>query len=100
MILVGVIKDHSNPVGVSRTIGRVIKPKVIGISKVAPVGVSNNGQVVGKDTVKAHTAKRRDTINRDMAMVTGTAGISSITTTSIGASNNRVVKPLQLAAKL
>lgn len=98
MILVGVIKDRSSPVGVSRTIGRVIKPKVIGISKVP--GVSNNGQVVGKDTVKAHTAKQ-DTINRDMAMVViGTTGISSITTTSIGASNNRVVKPLQLAAKL
>lgn len=98
MILVGVIKDRSSPVGVSRTIGRVIKPKVIGISKVP--GVSNNGQVVGKDTVKAHTVKQ-DTINRDMAMVViGTTGISSITTTSIGASNNRVVKPLQLAAKL
>lgn len=98
MILVGVIKGRSSPVGVSRTIGRVIKPKVIGISKVP--GVSNNGQVVGKDTVKAHTVKQ-DTINRDMAMVViGITGISSITTISIGASNNRVVKPLQLAAKL
>lgn len=98
LILVEAIKDHNSPAGDSRTIGRVIKAKVLGISKVAGV-VSNSGQVVGRDTVKVPTAKR-DTINRDMAMVIGTAGIRSITTTSIGASNNRVVRRLQLAAKL
>lgn len=97
--LAGVIKDHSSlEVGVK--IGRVISPRVIGISKVA--GVNNSGEAIGKDTViRARRTAKRDTVNRDTAMVIGTAaGISSITTTSIGASNHRVVRPLRLAAKL
>lgn len=59
----------------------------------------NSGVAVGRDTAKARTA-RQDTINMDTATVIGTAGINSITTTSIGVNNNRVGRLLQLAAKL
>lgn len=95
-ISAGVIKDHSSPVGVSRTIGQVTRPKEIGTNKVA--GDNNSGEAVGRDMAKAHTV-RQDTINMDTATVIGIAGINSITTTSIGV-NNRVDKLLQLAAKL
>lgn len=99
-----VIKDHSRPHGVSRITGQAAKRKAAGISKVD--GASNNGEEVGKDMpVREHTA-RRDTVSssssssRATATAIGTIGTSSITTISIGASNNRVDRPLQLAAKL
>lgn len=95
-ILVGIIKDRNSPVGV-KTIGQVARPKEIGINKAAG---DNSGEVVGRDTAKAHTI-RQDTINMDTATVIGIAGINSITTTSIGVNNNRVDRVLlQLAAKL
>jgi hypothetical protein len=95
ILVLVIIKDRSNPVGVNKTTGQA-SLKVTGINK---VGASNNGEVVGRDMVKALTAKQ-DTISRDMVTATGTAGINSIITTNIGASNNKVDKPLRLAAKL
>lgn len=99
VFLVVIIKDRSSPDGVSRTTGQVVSPKVIGINKV--IGASSNGEaVVGKDTAKALTAaSRQDTVSRDTVTAIGTAGINSIITTNIGASNNRVDR-LRLAAKL
>lgn len=96
-ILVEIIKDRNNPVGVNRTVGQVARPKEIGTNKVA--GDNNSGEVVGKDMAKARMV-RQDTINMDTATVIGIAGINSITTTSIGVNNNRVGRLLQLAAKL
>lgn len=93
-ILVEIIKDRNNLIGVKK-VGQA-RPKEIGTNKVAG---DNNGEAVGKDMAKARTV-RRDTINMDMATVIGTAGINSITTTSIGVNNNRVDRLLQLAAKL
>lgn len=96
-LLVGIIKDRSNLVGVNRTIGQVAKPKEVGANKVA--GDNNSGAAVGRGMVKARTVKQ-DTTNTDTATVIGTAGINSITTTSIGVNNNRVARLLQLAGKL
>lgn len=97
-ISVEIIKDHSSPVGVNRTIGQVARLKEIGTNKLA--GDNSSGEAVGRDMAKARIV-RQDTINMDTATVIGIAGINSITTTSIGVNNNnRVDRPLQLAAKL
>lgn len=94
-----IIKGHSSLDGVSRIIGRVARPKAVGASK-AVDGVNKVGEAVGKDTVKGHTARQDTVSNRDTATAIGTTGINSITTISIGASNNRAGRQLQLAAKL
>lgn len=94
-----VIRDHSSPDGVSRIIGPVANRKAVGTNIVD--GVSSNGEEgVGKDTARGHIARRDIISSRVTAMAIGTIGTSSITTISIGASNNRVDRPLQLAAKL
>lgn len=102
-LLVGIIKDRSNLVGVNRTTGQLAKPKEVGANKVAGDNNNNNnnnsGAAVGRDMAKARTVKQ-DTTNTDTATVIGTAGINSITTTSIGVNNNRVARLLQLAGKL
>lgn len=99
-ILVEIIKDRNSPIGVNRTVGQVARPKEIGTNKVA--GDNNSGEAVGKDMAKAKArmVRQQDTINMDTATVIGTAGINSITTTSIGVNNHRVGRLLQLAAKL
>lgn len=100
LISAAIIKEHRNsPIGVNRTTGQVVASlKEIGTNNKA-VGVNSNGEAAGKDTVRAHIA--RDTVSRDTATVIGMqTGINSITTTSIGASNNKADRLLQLAAKL
>lgn len=100
MIPVATIKDLNRPVGVNKTIGQVTanRLKEIGASNKAAGVSSSNGEAAGRDTVRARTA--RDTVSRDTATVIGATGTNSITTTSIGASNSKADRPLQLAAKL
>lgn len=99
LILVVIIKDHSSsPDGVNRITGRVVSLKAVGASKADGV---NNGEEAGRDMETRERTTRQDIISsKDTAMAIGAVGISSITTISIGASNNRVDRPLQLAAKL